>query len=303
MMIEDIESYLAVRRAAGYKLKRLERLLRDFARFSSEQGKEHICSKTAIEWASRVPSLEYRSSRLKKIVHFARYIKLEDNRHEIPPDDVFIGYHSQRRSPFIFTTDDINRLIKEALRLGPPGSLRPHTYSTLFALLAVTGLRISEALALRLQDVTTDGLVIRKTKFDKSRLVPLHESTKNGLERYLIRRCKVAGGNDHVFVSIRGTPLHYVTAQQIFQYLVHAIGLHSRPGQPHPRIHDLRHSFATRAIEMCSEGRDGIARHMVALSTYLGHTNIKSTYWYLEATPQLLKDISKTCELFTQGGE
>lgn len=302
MLMQEVDRYLAVRRAAGFQLKKVEKTLRSFVRFCAPRGKTHICNDTALAWASEGSSLAQRAFRLKTLVHFARYVRAEDERHELPPDDVFGGYQIRRRIPFIFTDEDINRLVGEASRMGPPDSLRPRTYSTLFALLAVTGMRISEALALRFSDVSAEGLVIRNTKFGKTRLLPLHASTTAGFEKYLIRRQQIAGGDDHVFISLWGRGLSYSAVHERFQALVRGLKLHTRPGKPHPRLHDLRHSFATRALQNCPEGRDAIARHVLALSTYLGHSSIQNTYWYLEATPELLTDIASTCEAFVYGG-
>lgn len=303
MLMQEVEHYLAVRRAAGFQLKKVEKTLRSFVRFCVPRSKTHICTETALAWAAEGTSPAQRAFRLKTLVQFARYAQAENERHEIPPDDIFGGYQIRRRTPFIFTDEDINRLVGEASRLGPPGSLRPLTYSTLFALLAVTGMRVREALDLCLEDVNAEGLLIRNTKFGKSRFLPLLESTRTGLEKYLIRRRQVAGGDDHVFVSLWGRGLSYSAVQERFQTLVRTLKLHTRSGQPHPRLHDLRHSFATRALQACPEGRDSIARHMVALSTYLGHSQIRYTYWYLEATPQLMADIASACESFVHGGQ
>lgn len=303
MLMQEVDRYLAVRRAAGFQLEKVEKTLRSFARFCAFQGKTHISTETALAWASEGPSSAQRAFRLKMLVRFARYARAEDNRHELPPDDVFGGYQIRRRIPFIFTDKDINCLVGEAARMGPPGSLRPLTYSTLLALLAVTGMRVSEALALRLCDVSAEGLVIRNTKFGKTRFLPLHETATTGLEKYLIRRQQIAGGDDHVFVSLWGRGLSYSAVQERFQTLVRTLKLHTKPGKPHPRLHDLRHSFATRVLQNCPEGRDAIARNVLALSTYLGHSSIQSTYWYLEATPELLTDIASTCEAFVYGGK
>lgn len=302
MMTQALNSYLAVRRAAGFQLKKVERLLRSFAQFCCNNGKTHVCAQTAIEWAALASSPAQRGFRLKTVAHFARYLRAEEPRHEVPPDDFFGGYQIRRRIPFIFTTADINRVVERALQLSPRGSLRPHAYSTLFALLSVTGMRVSEALALRFEDITADGLLIRDTKFGKSRLLPLHQTATVALEKYLLLRRRVAGADSHIFVSGRGKKLPYSTVRYTFQTLVRALKLHARPGQPHPRLHDLRHSFATRALESCPEGRDTIACHMVALATYLGHSSIQNTYWYFEATPQLLADIAGACERLVHGG-
>jgi integrase len=166
----------------------------------------------------------------------------------------------------------------------------------LFSLLAVTGMRISEALALRLKDVTPDGLLIRKTKFQKSRILPLHPSTQAGLERYLQRRRRFSATSDQIFISLRGGPLRYPTVVATFLSAVRAVGLHLGPGQRGPRLHDLRHSWAVAALEGCPYGYEQVNQHVLAVSTYLGHAKLVSTYVYLHTTPQLLADIAASCE-------
>jgi len=175
-------------------------------------------------------------------------------------------------------------------------------YSTLFALLYVTGLRISEALALELDDFDSETLFIRKTKFKKSRRIPLHQTAVAGLQRYLEHRGCVTTQHKLMFISIRGRPLDRSSVSWVFRRLLKTIGLDPGRQGRRPRIHDLRHAFATRALETSPEGRDSIGRHMLALSTYLGHANISDTYWYLEATPTLMRDIASSCEAFIQGG-
>ncbi len=218
MLINSVDSYLNLRQALGFDLRNTASLLRRFARFASTQGETHVRAATAIDWARRGPSPGARDRRLKTVIRFARHVQAEDDRHEIPPDGVF-GHHRQRRLPFIFTPADLSRLLEQARHLGPAGSLRPHTYYTLFALLSSTGLRVSEALALHLDDFTPDGLVIRKTKFRKSRLVPLHETVTAGIERYLERRLRLAGGDEHLFVSLRGRGLCYENVRGVFNSL------------------------------------------------------------------------------------
>jgi integrase len=181
-------------------------------------------------------------------------------------------------------------------------TLRRATYSTLFGLLACTGLRLSEAIHLRYVDITQDGLVIRRTKFRKSRLVPLHDTTRAALDRYLEQRRPYARLDDHVFISLRRKPLLVHDAERAFRTAARNIGLRHDPGRPRPTIHALRHTFAVRALEACPDDRNRITRHMMALSTYLGHGRVEHTYWYLEATPQLMRDISERCERFVAGG-
>lgn len=298
-MMNAVDAYVAVRRAAGFALTNAECLLRSFARCAATRGDIHVRTATVIQWATQASSIAQRDERLKTVRRFALHVHAEDERHDIPPRDVF-GYRKTRRLPFIYTPTDIQRLIQAASRLGPPGTLRPHAYTTLFALLAATGLRISEALALRLDDVTRDGLLIRQTKFQKNRLVPLHETARAGLESYLRLRQREAPSNPHVFVS-RGRTLSRVTVHSTFRTLLRQISLEGEPRGKRPRIHDMRHTFAARALETAPQQRDHVSRHMLALSTYLGHRNISATYWYLEATPHLMRNISGACEAFWKG--
>lgn len=298
-MMKAIDTYLAVRRAAGFDLSVQEYLLKSFGRFASEREERQVRTQTVVQWASLGPSTEQRDTRLRTVARFARHVHAEDDRHEVPPEG-FFGYRKKRRVPFIYSRNDIERLVGAASCLHPAGSLRPHTYSTLFALLAATGLRIAEALALRFKDITPEGLIIQNTKFQKTRLVPLHETAAAGLERYLIRRRRILTEDDHVFISVKRTPLSRQTVYSTFLRLLKTIGLDRIHSGRRPRIHDIRHTFATRALEESPEGRDDIGRHMLALSTYMGHATVQSTYWYLQVTPQLMKDISEACEAFRQ---
>jgi integrase len=276
-------------------------MLRSFARYASERGESYVRTATVIDWASQVSSLAQRDERLRAVIRFADHLHVEDQRHQVPPRDVFGYRKSRRRVPFIYSKKQISSLIHAASGLGPLGTLRPHMYSTLFALLAATGLRIAEALNLCMGDVTPGGLLIRKTKFQKTRLVPLHDSAAAGLERYLVRRKREASSTDHIFISLRGRRMSRQAIQPTFRQLLKKIGLDSHSGGHRPRIHDIRHTFAVRALEACPEGRDKVSQHMLALSTYMGHTNVSSTYWYLEATPHLMQDISRAAEsLFAQ---
>jgi integrase/recombinase XerD len=300
MLMCAIDAYLGIRRAAGFQLGMSEVLLRHFATFAAAHGDTHVSAPRAITWAGQAPSLHQRCRRLDVVRIFARHARAEDPRHEVPPDHVF---PRQRPPflPFVFTADQTRQLLVAASELRPSGSLRPWTYCTLLSLLSVTGLRISEALALRIDDITSDGLVISATKFRKSRLVPLHPSSVTALHQYAIRRSAVAGTCDHVFVSLRARPLVYAVVNAVFLALVRGLGLHPGPGHRGPRLHDLRHTFAVRALEACPPDRHRVAAHMLALSTYMGHAKLASTYWYLHTTPHLLADIADACEGFAEG--
>jgi integrase/recombinase XerD len=300
MLIETVKSYLEIRRACGFELKSEGSLLRSFAIFSDERGKHHVCSDIAIEWAGLADLVDQRARRLGQVIRFSRYIRAEDPTHELPPP-VFGSEKRLRPIPYIFSQGDIQRLVQAASESGCR-SLRRKTYSTLFALLACTGLRVSEAIRLRFEDITPDGLVIRCSKFRKSRLVPLHETARIGIERYLEHRCPYAPFDDHVFVSLRRKPLRIEDVETAFQTAVDKIGLQRGPGLPRPTPHALRHTFAVRALETCPVGRDHITKHMLALSTYLGHGKVSHTYWYLEAVPELMRNIAQHCESFFTGG-
>lgn len=301
MLSQAVESYLAVRRAAGFELKSEGKSLQSFAAFSAALGKHYVCSKTAIEWAGSTQSVYQRARRLGEVIRFARYIRAEDSCHELP-QPVFGKEKRPRPVPYIFSKENIQRLIQAASELGRRDAFRGQTYSTFFALLACTGLRLSEAIRLCFQDVTSDGLVIRASKFRKSRLVPLHETAQAGLERYLQRRRSRTPFDDHVFVSLRRRRLLVEDAETAFRTAIKKICLPNGPGLPRPTIHSLRHTFAVRALESCPDGRDRITKHMLALSTYLGHGKVADTYWYLEATPELMTNIAESCQSFFRGG-
>jgi integrase/recombinase XerD len=162
-MKDAMTAYLALRRAAGFEMASAEYLLASFAHFATRRNETHISTQTAIDWAARGPSPAQRNARLKAICRFARYVRSEDDRHELPPPNYF-QCHMTRRMPYIYSSNEIGRLLEAAGRLRPRGSLRAQTYTTLIALLASTGLRISEAMGLRLADITDDGLLIRETK-------------------------------------------------------------------------------------------------------------------------------------------
>jgi integrase/recombinase XerD len=300
MLIEAVESYLRVRRACGFELKCQGSLLRSFATFSDKRGKHHVCSDVAIEWAGLADSVDQRARRLGQVIRFSRYIRAEDPSHEVPPP-VFGSEKRLRPIPYIFSREDIRRLVQSASESGYR-SLRRKTYSTLFALLACTGLRVSEAIRLRFEDITPDGLVIRCSKFRKSRLVPLHETAQTGIERYLEHRRPYAPFDDHVFISLRRKPLRIEDVETAFRSAIDKTGLRWGPGLPHPTPHSLRHTFAVRALETCPDGRDHTTKHMLALSAYLGHGNVSHTYWYLEAVPELMRNIAQRCESFFTGG-
>lgn len=301
MLMHAIDTYLAIRRAMGFALDHTEGYLRNLARFALARGDTHIVTATAVDWASRTTSEAQRRNRLHTVIRFARFMAAEDARHEIPPAGLFWG-RRQRPMPYIFSDDEIAQLLHAASRLGPPGSLRPQTYSTLFGLLAVTGMRVAEARHLHLRDVTGAGLLIREAKFHTSRLLPLHSTTRTALDRYIDRRRRCAGADPHLFVTRRGGQLSHTVVSETFHQVLTAAGIPHRPARRRLRLMDLRHTLAVRALEQSPETRQALGRHTLALTTYMGHACVSDTYWYLETTPQLMTDIATACERLMQGG-
>jgi integrase len=300
MLNQLVDSYLELRRSTGFRMRVQEYLLHSFASFAAQKGETHIRTHTAVEWATQAPSEGQRANRLGMLRVFARFARAEDPDHEVPSERVFCDRRVHYR-PFILTADQLHELLVRASKLTPAGSIRPWTFSTLFSLVAVTGLRISEALNLRIHDITEDGLLIRETKFQKSRLVPLHPTTMAGLKRYLDRRG--IAEDDHVFVSLRGRGIRYPGVVTVFLRIVRAMGIHPGPGKRGPRIHDLRHGFAVKVLESCVGDRTVVDANTLALMTYMGHAQIDSTYWYLHATPRVLAQVSEMAEALTEGGQ
>ena len=298
-MLNAIETYLALRRATGFAMSNAEYLLKSFAAFAAVRGQTDVRTQTAIDWAALGPSVAQRDARLRAVCLFVRHVQVEDAKHELPPANHF-GARKRRRPPHIYSAAELGRLIEVALQLRPRDGLRGQTYATLIALLAATGLRISEALKLTIADVTPDGLMIRETKFRKTRLVPLHGTTASALQRYLALRRSLAD-DDPVFIGKRGGPLRYIAVKETFDRLAGKAGIVTATRR-RPRLHDLRHTFAVRVLQSSPVGRSRSGAHMVALSTYMGHVNIYATYWYLEATADLMRDVATAGEDFLCDG-
>ena len=300
-MMQHVDGYLALRRSLGFSLRHTERILRSFVQAADAAHDTHIVSSTAIWWAGQSSSEAMRNERLRVVCIFARFMHAEDSRHEIPPDNIYCG-GKRRVAPYIYTDEELRQISRQARRLGPPGSLRPFTFDALFSLLAATGMRPSEARNLRLADFSSEGIVVREAKFRKNRFLPLHPSSVASLEGYLERRQQVRSADDHVFISTRGRGFSMLGVERVFRQVLTACGIPERPVSRAPRLMDLRHTFAVRALETCPDGRSGVRQHMLALSTYMGHSHIHDTYWYLENTPELMRDIADVTEAFVNGG-
>jgi integrase/recombinase XerD len=297
MLNDAMENYLILRRTGGYKLVDTEELLRSCLSFVAGRGERFLRTETVIEWAQLGASVGRCERRLRTIGFFVDYLRVENPRHKVMPRGLFSTGKVHRHPPRIFTREEILRVLELTDALPSRGSIRPLTYRTLLGLLFVTGMRINEALALRLTDIEPAGLVIRQTKFSKSRQLPLHPSTSAILDTYLTARRTVFTHSDRLFLTWCGhRPLSRKTVLPTFQMLCEKAGIEGAGGRRKPRLHDLRHSFAVHALERCEAERDVVEQHMLALSTYLGHCSPTSTHWYLEQTPQLMRGIATACE-------
>jgi integrase/recombinase XerD len=250
MLSGDVERYIGLRRTLGYKLRNPERDLRAFVGYATSRGEAHIRTATVLTWvAAAGQTQEARAERFRSLGLFARFLHAEDPRHEILGRNPF-AVRKTRPVPYIYTSDEIARILDAAgkLRHQRPNPLRRELYITIFGLIAATGLRISEAIALHVDDVWPDGvLYIRETKFCKSRLVPLHPTVVDALGRYLEKRQRIAADCDYLFPSVRHRALCPTTVNDTFRSLLRRANI--APGRKRqPRIHDLRHNSGRRII-------------------------------------------------------
>lgn len=309
-----IDDYLAERRRLGFQLRSRDTLLAGFARYVADrQHTGPLTVELMTDWARQdkwhhgTPGTW--AVRLAIVRHFARYLKQFEPDTEVPEELVF-GPEPGRVAPHIFREEEIVALLAAARRLGPRGSIRPATYETLFGLMAATGMRVSEVLHLRDDDVDLKRgiLTVRQTKCAKSRQLPLHPSTVEALARYRRQRMRqVPTAADTPFlISSRGLrlgqPLGDRQAHRVFNALRDRLGWANRGGHAAPRLHDLRHTFVVRRLMLWhAEGTD-IDQMMLALSTYLGHAEIFYTYWYLTAVPELMNLAGAKFERFADFG-
>jgi integrase len=288
---ELLAGYLALRRALGYRMTRPEKLLNQFLDHLDSRGETVITVAAALDWA-RLPAAgtsNWWAYRLSAVRGFATYLHALDPAHEVPAPDL-LPQRPLRASPYLYSDAEITALMAAASTLPTP--LRRATFTTLIGLLAVTGMRVGEAIALDRGDVdlAAGRLTVRFGKFGKTRELVLHPSTVDALRRYQRLRDRLAPrtGTPALFVSLAGTRLRYCNVHHAFHRLVRVAGLTPRSVSCRPRIHDLRHSFAVRAmLDAYAAGEDGQVR-LTLLSTWLGHVHPASTYWYLSASPELM---------------
>jgi integrase/recombinase XerD len=302
----SLQDYLKMRRGLGFKLCAAGIGLLDFVAFMDCERAPRITTKLALEWAQKPKTVlpaEW-ARRLSWVRGFARYQTAIDPRTEIPPKGL-LPYRPQRARPYIYTEQEIERLLAAARSLPPAGGLCAWKYYCLFGLLSVTGLRIGEALNLKLDDIDlrNNVLTIEKAKFGKSRLVPIHPSTRKVLVNYLQRRKRFLEGcnSPYVFTSGTGNRLDQGDVHRTFYVLSRQIGLRGPTTSSGPRLHDLRHRFAVQTLlNWYRRGLD-IESLLPILSTYLGHVHVSDTYWYLTAFPELMGQAVRRLEKHWEG--
>jgi integrase len=287
---QHLEDYLEMRRALGFKLERAGALLAQFVAFAEDNGADAITVELALAWA-RLPKGAQRTwvaRRLEVVRIFARHLAVLDPTNEVIPIDL-LAARTFRRPPYLYSPGEIAALMEAASNLANP--LKAATFETLIGLLASTGLRAGEAMRLDRGDFDADEgvLVVRNTKFNKSRQVLLHPSTIDALRRYGRRRDELSAAPraPALFLSSTGARLGHPVLQPTFVRLLRASGVGATAAR-RPRVHDLRHSFTVGTLLRWYRDSGDVAARMPSLSTYLGHADPSSTYWYLQAAPELL---------------
>jgi len=305
-LLKAVGDYLRLRRRLGYKLIAPGTYLHDFVSFIERQGAPHITTDLALRWAMQPASAQpaHWAARLRAVRLFAQHHSASDPCTEIPPLGL-LPDRFRRKLPHIYSITEIKRLMTATRDLHSTTGLRPWTYSTLLGLLAVTGLRIGEALGLNHDDVDLRQgvLTIRSAKFNKTRLVPVHPTTREALRLYGCRRDRIypRPKTPSFFVSEWGTRLEKSGVSRTFYELSRWVGLRGPTDHHGPRLHDFRHAFAVRTVLRWYRKGVDVDPQMPVLSTYLGHGHVSDTYWYLSSVPELLRLAATRLE-HSQGG-
>ena len=302
-----IDEYLSLRRGLGFKLVQEGRWLGQFASFMERHRISHVTTRLALEWAAQPAHAHpsHLAHRLSVVRALASYQAARDPRTEVPPIGLLSNRYS-RKPPYIYSHREISALLAAAARLPSPTGLRAQTYATLIGLLVVAGLRISEAVGLDRDDVDLDdgNLHVRRTKFGKSRLVPVHVSTRRALRQYADFRDRLWPRlmTPRFFVGDHGGQLTVNVAEKTFVKLSKQIGLRGPRDRHGPRLHDLRHRFAVGVLLEWYRAGEDVEHRLPMLSTYLGHTHVTDTYWYLSAVPELMAIVIARFESPRPGG-
>jgi integrase len=303
-MVQQAQAYLEYRRALGFDLRVSGNLLLRFAKFVDRSGwRGPLTTDLILVWVNlpETAARSYKANRLSIVRGFARYLASRDGQTEVPDWRLMPKVFQYR--PHLFSDQQLRQLMAVTRRMKPTYQLRPVTYETLFGLLASTGLRICEALKLTCEQVDLERGILRieRSKFKKSRLVPLHPTTTRAIRGYSAgrdRRWRRFDGRPF-FVGRFGNALPYRTVCGAFRGLCVDLGWHRGNGEwPRPRIHDLRHTFACRCLLRWYRGGENVHHKIAALSTYLGHGRVTDTYWYLTSTPELMAIAGRRFERF-----
>ena len=302
---EAVQDYLSLRRGLGFKLKEAGKGLLDFVRFMQQRRASHITQALALAWAQRPSKAQpaHWAQRLSFVRGFARHRSATDPRTQVPLQGL-LPFQPKRARPYLYSDDEIRGLLDAALKMPrhyKRSALRPWTYHCLFGLLSVSGLRLGEARNLELQDVDLNAavLTIRSAKFGKSRLVPLHASTCKVLADYLARRKRHWAGrsvSSYLFVSSSGNRLDSKDIHRTFYALSRQIGLRGASDSHGPRLHDMRHAFATNTLVRWYKCDQDPERRLPILSAYLGHVHVADTQWYLSSSPELMREAMRRLE-------
>ncbi|MBB4189824.1 integrase [Sinorhizobium terangae] len=297
--------YIEMRRGLGFKLREAGRGLIDFVSFLEANDAPYITMELALEWAQRPSHTQpsHWAARLGYVRGFARHWVATDPRTQIPPDGL-LPFRPKRALPYLYSHADIRRLLSAALEMPCRYTcckLRPLTFYCLFGLLSVAGLRLGEARNLKLSDIDFDAMVltIRGTKFGKSRLVPMHASTCAVLQDLIKRRQRhnsALAASPYLFTSYRGNRLDVGDIHRTFYALSRRIGLRGIDDSHGPRLHDMRHVFATNTLLRWYQAEQDPERLLPILSTYLGHAHVADTQWYLSASPELMTEAMRRLE-------
>lgn len=308
---EHLTEYIAARRALGTRLEEPAKTLRRFVKFLARKKARLITIQLALEWSQQSAGVQRATwaRKLSMVRQFARWMSVIEPRHQVPPRRLLAVRH-HRSQPHIYSNEEITQLMAGAAQLRSSKGMKSLTFETLIGLLAATGMRPGEAAALEIGDVDLQAqvLMIRESKFGKSRQVPIHPSTAMALQRYAEKRDQTFrhAGSTFFFLSDRGTSLELSTVRRWLCKVSMTCGLREKTADHRcgrgPRLQDLRHTFATkRLVEWYRAGAD-VALQMPKLSTYLGHSSVGCTYWYIEAVPELL-ELATQCQLRSgQGG-
>lgn len=294
---QSLVEYLTVRRALGYKLEIAEHLLGQFLAYLRANGEEQITTERALAWAM-LPAggRSWHSLRLQAVRGFARYLHAVDPEVQVPPVDL-LARGRRRATPYLYSDEQIAALVAAAASRRTPH--RVATWQTLIGLLAATGMRIGEAIALDRHGFDpAHGALVVCGKFGKTRELPLHNSTVQALRRYLGRRDRPASpaGERALFVSMSGRRLDIHDVEKTFSVLRRLAAIEPRSATCRPTLHGLRHTFAVRTLLDAYRSGEDVSLRLMALSTYMGHVDPANTYWYLHAAPELMSVVAERLE-------